>query len=244
MNTETRFEKLNGNGASILSGNGNGHLHELLELNDLIGDNHVATSVDTPLRPDAFDLPDALKIEAIEEKFRDIMEIIGLDLTDDSLRGTPRRVAKMFVKEIFYGLNPANKPDVSLFDNKFRYKEMLVERDVAVKSFCEHHFLPITGKAHVGYISSGKVIGLSKINRLVDYYSRRPQVQERLTVQIAEELQRVLNTSDVAVIIDAGHMCVSCRGINDDSSSTVTSFYGGRFGDPQVRDEFLRYAGL
>jgi len=244
MKIEMKPGKLNGSSGVKMNGNGNSHLRELLALDELIGDNHAATSVVTPLRPDAFEVSDDNKMKAIEGKFRDIMEIIGLDLTDDSLRGTPRRVAKMFVQEIFYGLNPANKPDISLFDNKFGYNEMLVERNVSVNSFCEHHFLPITGKAHVGYISGGKVIGLSKINRLVDYYSRRPQVQERLTVQIAEELKKVLKTEDVAVVIDAKHLCVSCRGINDENSSTVTSFYGGRFQDMKVREEFLRYAGL
>jgi GTP cyclohydrolase IA len=244
MNTELKTGKLNGSSGVKINGNGNGHLHKLLALDELIGDNHAATSAETPLKPDAFKMSDENKMIAIESKFRDIMDIIGLDLTDDSLNGTPRRVAKMFVQEIFYGLNPANKPDISLFDNKFGYNEMLVERDVSVNSFCEHHFLPITGKAHVGYISGGKVIGLSKINRLVDYYSRRPQVQERLTVQIAEELKMVLNTDDVAIVIDAKHLCVSCRGINDENSSTVTSWYGGKFRDMQVREEFLRYTGM
>jgi GTP cyclohydrolase IA len=244
MNIDTKSGKLNGSSGVKINGNGNGHLHELLGLDELIGDNHAATSAETPMRPDAFEVSDDKKIKAIEVKFRDIMEIIGLDLTDDSLRGTPRRVAKMFVQEIFYGLNPANKPDISLFDNKFGYNEMLVEREVSVNSFCEHHFLPITGKAHVGYFSGGKVIGLSKINRLVDYFSRRPQVQERLTVQVAEELKKVLHTEDVAVVIDAKHLCVSCRGINDENSSTVTSFYGGKFQDMKVREEFLRYTGM
>ncbi len=244
MNTEVKTGILNGSDGVKINGKGNGHIHELLALDELIGDNHAATSAETPLRPDAFKMSDDNKMTAIEGKFRDIMDIMGLDLTDDSLRGTPRRVAKMFVQEIFYGLNPANKPEISLFDNKFGYKEMLVERDVSVNSFCEHHFLPITGKAHVGYISGGKVIGLSKINRLVDYYSRRPQVQERLTVQIAEELKKVLKTEDVAIVIDAKHLCVSCRGINDENSSTITSFYGGRFQDMQVREEFLKYTRL
>ena len=216
----------------------NGKHHESL------GDNHVATSIDTPLREDAFILSDDQKIELIEEKFRDIMQIIGLDLNDDSLQGTPHRVAKMFVQEIFYGLNPSNKPRISVFDNKFKYGEMLLEKNINMNSFCEHHFLPIVGKAHVAYISSGEVIGLSKINRIVDYFARRPQVQERLTVQIAAELKKVLKTDDVAVVIDAKHMCVSCRGIQDESSTTVTAEYSGKFKEKETRDEFLKYLKL
>lgn len=211
------------------------------ELFDLIGDNHVATSVDTPMRLDAFDKTDEEKMTIIEGHFEQIMETMGLDLTDDSLRGTPHRVAKMFVKEIFNGLNPDNMPKISVFDNKFRYNEMLVEKDISLNSTCEHHFLPIIGKAHVAYISSGKVIGLSKINRIVDYFARRPQVQERLTVQIAEELKKVLDTDDVAVIIDAKHLCVSSRGIQDESSSTLTASYSGKFKEMATREEFLKY---
>ena len=193
------------------------------------------------MREDAFELSDEEKMAIIEDKFRDIMETMGLDLTDDSLRGTPHRVAKMFIKEVFYGLNPANKPKISVFENKFKYGEMLVEKNINMNSTCEHHFLPIVGKAHVAYISNGEVIGLSKINRIVDYYARRPQVQERLTVQIAAELREILKTDDVAVLIDAKHMCVSSRGIQDESSSTVTAEYSGKFKDKAVRDEFLRY---
>jgi len=209
-----------------------------------IGDLHLGTSVETPLRSDAFNLSDARKMTIIEDKFRDIMETMGLDLTDDSLQGTPHRVAKMFIKEIFYGLNPENKPKISVFDNKFKYGEMLVEKNINLNSTCEHHFLPIVGKAHVAYISNGEVIGLSKINRIVDYYARRPQVQERLTVQITNELKSVLKTEDVAVLIDAKHMCVSSRGIQDESSSTVTAEYSGRFKEEAVRSEFLRYLEL
>jgi GTP cyclohydrolase I len=208
---------------------------------DLVGDNHVGTSVDTPMRADAFDLSDEDKMGIIEGHFEKIMQTLGLDLTDDSLRGTPHRVAKMFVKEIFNGLNPRNMPKISVFDNKFKYDEMLVERDISLNSTCEHHFLPIIGKAHVAYVSSGKVIGLSKINRIVDHFARRPQVQERLTVQIAEELKKVLNTDDVAVVIDAKHLCVSSRGIQDESSSTVTASYSGKFKEEKAREEFLRY---
>jgi len=211
---------------------------------DSLGDNHVATSIETPLRPDAFIKSDEEKMAIIEDRFRDIMEVMGLDLTDDSLVGTPHRVAKMFVQEIFYGLNPENKPKVSVFDNKFKYGEMLVEKNINMNSFCEHHFLPIVGKAHVAYISSGEVIGLSKINRIVDYFARRPQVQERLTVQIANELKTVLKTDDVAVVIDAKHMCVSCRGIQDESSTTLTAEYSGKFKQKVVREEFLKYLSL
>ncbi|WP_080055198.1 GTP cyclohydrolase I FolE [Spirosoma aerolatum] len=216
----------------------NGHSHD--ELVDEIGDAHGAAAIDTPMRPDAFALDDDFKIDLIEEHFREIMNILGLDLTDDSLKGSPRRVAKMYVKEVFSGLNPANKPDVTLFDNKFRYNEMLVEKDITVQTYCEHHFVPIIGKAHVAYISSGKVIGLSKLNRIVEYFCKRPQVQERLTVQIADELKRVLKTDDVAVIIDAKHLCVSTRGVRDVNSSTVTSSYSGKFEDEATRQELLR----
>ncbi len=211
------------------------------ELFDLVGDNHVGTSVDTPMRPDAFDLSDKEKMDIIEGHFEEIMHTMGLDLNDDSLKGTPHRVAKMFVKEIFSGLNPENMPKISVFENKFNYDEMLVERNISLNSTCEHHFLPIVGKAHVAYISSGMVIGLSKINRIVDYYARRPQVQERLSVQIAEELKRVLNTDDVAVVIDAKHLCVSSRGIQDESSSTLTASYSGKFKEQHRREEFLKY---
>jgi GTP cyclohydrolase I len=217
---------------------------ELLEEFDLIGDEHISTSADTPLRPDAFEMPDTEKIKKIQAHFASIMDILGLDLTDDSLRGTPHRVAKMYVKEIFGGLNPENKPKVKLFDNKYKYGEMLVEKNITLFSHCEHHFVPIIGKAHVAYISSGKVIGLSKINRIVKYFSHRPQVQERLTMQIGIELQRMLQTDDVAVVIDAKHLCVSGRGIEDVSSSTLTSFYGGAFEADQKKNEFLKYLEL
>lgn len=208
---------------------------------DEIGDEHVGTSYDTPLKEDAFDMDDDLKMNLIEDKFRDIMEIMGLDLTDDSLNGTPKRVAKMYIKEIFSGLNPANKPKIALFENKYQYNEMLVEKDITFYSNCEHHFVPIMGKAHVAYISSGKVIGLSKINRIVDYYARRPQVQERLTVQIANELKTVLETDDVAVIIDAEHLCVSSRGVKDVNSSTVTAQFEGKFKEEGTKNELLTY---
>ncbi|MDX9880637.1 MAG: GTP cyclohydrolase I FolE [Prolixibacteraceae bacterium] len=228
--------KINGNTRISVKTDFNGH--------DMIGDNHIATSIETPLRDDAFVLSDEQKMTIIEEKFRDIMETMGLDLSDDSLNGTPQRVAKMFVKEIFYGLDPKNKPKISVFENKFKYGEMLVEKNISLNSTCEHHFLPITGKAHVAYVSSGEVVGLSKINRIVDYFARRPQVQERLTVQIANELKKILKTEDVAVLIDARHLCVSSRGIQDEGSSTVTAEYSGVFKDVQKRDEFLKYISI
>ncbi|KYG74109.1 MULTISPECIES: GTP cyclohydrolase I FolE [Roseivirga] len=206
-----------------------------------IGDEHVGTSYDTPMKADAFDMDDELKMNLIEDKFRDIMEIMGLDLTDDSLSGTPKRVAKMYIKEIFSGLNPANKPKVALFENKYKYNEMLVEKDITFYSNCEHHFVPIIGKAHVAYISTGNVIGLSKINRIVEYYAKRPQVQERLTVQIANELKEVMGTEDVAVVIDAEHLCVSSRGVKDVNSSTVTAQFHGKFKEEATRREFLGY---
>lgn len=215
----------------------------MVELEEM-GDQHVMTSIETPLRDDAFALDDETKMDLIEEKFRDIMDILGLDLTDDSLRGTPRRVAKMYVKEIFSGLHPDNKPDIKLFENKYQYNEMLVEKNITFFSNCEHHFVPIMGKAHVAYISNGQVIGLSKLNRIVDYFARRPQVQERLTVQIAKELKRVLQTEDVAVVIDAVHLCVSSRGVKDINSSTVTTHFSGKFAEDNTKQEFLKYIGL
>lgn len=219
-----------------------------IELSDILiddmGDNHVSTSIDTPLREDAFEKSDEEKIEIIQQHFKTIMETLGLDLTDDSLKGTPKRVAKMYVKEIFNGLNPANKPSVALFENKYQYNQMLVEKNISFYSNCEHHFVPIIGKAHVAYISSGKVIGLSKLNRLVEYFAKRPQVQERLTMQIGKELQKVLNTQDVAVVIDAKHLCVASRGVEDDTSSTVTAFYGGAFNTDEKKREFLQFLEL
>jgi GTP cyclohydrolase IA len=209
-----------------------------------IGDEHISTSADTPLREDAFEMDDELKMELIEKNFREIMHILGLDLTDDSLKGTPRRVAKMYVQEIFSGLNPKNKPKIALFENKYKYNEMLVEKDITFYSNCEHHFVPIFGKAHVAYISNGKVIGLSKINRVVQYFAKRPQVQERLTVQIAQALKEMLQTEDVAVLIDAKHLCVSSRGVNDVNSATVTAQYSGRFQEESVKAEFLKYLEL
>ncbi len=209
-----------------------------------MGNDHVSSAEDTPLREDAFVLDDAEKIERIKANVREIMLTLGLDLDDDSLSGTPNRVAKMFVKEIFGGLHPKRKPKSSTFKNKYKYGEMLVEKNITLYSTCEHHLLPIVGKAHVAYISNGTVVGLSKMNRIVDFYAKRPQVQERLNIQIVRELQKVLNTDDVACVIDAKHLCVNSRGIRDVESSTVTAEYGGKFKDETVRREFLEYINL
>jgi GTP cyclohydrolase I len=209
--------------------------------NEDIGDDHLYTGLETPMRPDAFKLSDTKKKQRIALLFEEIMEVMGLDLTDDSLKGTPERVAKMYIDEVFSGLNPANKPKIALFDNKYQYNQMLVEKNISFYSNCEHHFVPIIGKAHVAYISSGKVIGLSKLNRIVQYYAKRPQVQERLTNQIAEDLKQILGTEDVAVIIDAKHLCVSSRGIKDESSATVTSYYGGQFNTASKIAELQNY---
>lgn len=204
------------------------------------GDSHSMSTTETPLRGDAFEKSDSEKITAIQHHFQCIMHELGLDLEDDSLRGTPYRVAKMYVKEMFYGLNPANRPKISVFDNKYHYNKMLIESDITFNSACEHHFLPIIGKAHVAYISTGKVIGLSKINRIVEYYGRRPQVQERMSLQIFRELKAALDTESVIVVIEAEHMCVSTRGVNDKTSKTTTIEYGGAFDDLQVRNDFFR----
>lgn len=209
------------------------------EMSDIIGEEHIGTSIETPLRTDAFEINDDVKIELIQKHFREIMFLLGLDLRDDSLNGTPHRVAQMYVKEVFSGLNPANKPRIKLFNNKYQYNEMLIEKDITLYSYCEHHFVPIIGKAHVAYISKGKVIGLSKINRLVQYYAKRPQVQERLTNQIAEGLKDALQSEDVAVIVDAIHLCVSSRGVQDISSSTITANYSGAFQKAKRKEEFL-----
>ena len=208
---------------------------------DEIGDNHMFTTIETPLKEDAFLLSDEEKKEKISFHFKEIMEILGLDLTDDSLKGTPDRVAKMYVEEIFSGLKPENKPKVALFENKYQYNQMLVEKDITFYSNCEHHFVPIYGKVHVAYISNGTVIGLSKINRIVQYFAKRPQVQERLTMQIANELKSILNTEDIAVIVDAKHLCVSSRGIQDDTSATVTNYFGGAFEEQYKVDTLLKF---
>lgn len=214
------------------------------EIHDEIGDNHIGSCAKNPVRDDAFAITDDEKIEKIKKDVESILLTLGMDLTDDSMKGTPNRVAKMFVKEIFGGLNPAKKPKASTFDNNYKYGEMLVEKNITLYSTCEHHLLPIIGRAHVAYISNGTVIGLSKMNRIVEYYSKRPQVQERLTMQIVQELQRALGTQDVACVIDAKHLCVNSRGISDIESSTVTSEFGGKFKEPQARREFLDYIKL
>lgn len=248
--------QLNGNYHTILEKtrtNGNHHntagrraldTLDIEEHIDHLGDQHIMTGLATPMLPNAFDMSDEEKIRIIGAHFEKIMHTLGLDLRDDSLQGTPRRVAKMYVKEIFSGLNPKNRPKVSVFDNAYQYGQMLVEKNIKVKSTCEHHFLPILGKAHVAYYSGGQVIGLSKLNRFVDYFARRPQVQERMTRQIAEELKKILNTEDVAVVIEAVHHCVVCRGIEDEGSTTLTAEYSGKFKEAGVKDEFLRYLQL
>ncbi|AGW86317.1 GTP cyclohydrolase 1 [Blattabacterium sp. (Nauphoeta cinerea)] len=188
---------------------------------------------------------DENKIERIEKHFFQIMKILGLDMNDDSLRKTPKRVAKMFIQEIFSGLNSKNIPNFSIFENKYKYNQMLIEKNITVYSTCEHHFLPIVGKAHVGYISNGKVVGLSKINRIVNFYAKRPQVQERLTMQIVQSLQKMLETQDVACVIEAKHLCVNSRGIKDIDSSTVTTELIGAFKKNwEIRNEFLHYIGI
>ncbi|HUH45735.1 MAG TPA: GTP cyclohydrolase I FolE [Arenibacter sp.] len=216
----------------------------LNEHHDEIGDNHASAAEDTPLRKDAFELSDDEKIDRIRKNVKEIMLTLGLDLEDDSLRGTPNRVAKMFVTETFSGLHPKRKPKASTFENKYKYGEMLVEKNITLYSTCEHHLLPIVGKAHVAYISKGTVVGLSKMNRIVDYYAKRPQVQERLNIQIVREMQKVLGTEDVACVIDAKHLCVNSRGIRDIESSTVTAEYGGKFKEEAVRREFLEYINI
>jgi GTP cyclohydrolase I len=219
-------------------------INKLLSQFEEMGDSHVGSSKETPLREDAFVMDDQIKIELIAKHFKEIMHVLGLDLSDESLKGTPQRVAKMFINEHFKGLDPKNKPHPTLFDNNFGYSEMLVEKDISFYSTCEHHFVPIFGKAHVAYIASGKVIGLSKLNRIVDYYSKRPQVQERLTIQVAGELKEVLQTEHVAVVMDAKHLCVASRGIKDISSATVTASYHGKFNEMETRNEFLKYIGF
>jgi GTP cyclohydrolase I len=217
---------------------------KIQEMVDEIGDNHISTSAKTPLRSDAFDLSDSEKINLIEKNVAEILHTLGMDLTDDSLKGTPYRVAKMYVREIFSGLHPQTRPKLSTFDNNYKYGEMLVEKNITLYSTCEHHLLPIVGKAHVAYISKGKVIGLSKMNRIVDYFAKRPQVQERLTMQIVQALQEALGTDDVACVIDAKHLCVNSRGIHDVASSTVTAEYGGVFKKEENKREFLSYIQL
>lgn len=210
---------------------------------ETMGDNHISSSVETPILPNAFEKSDDEKIKNIEKYFAQIMTELGLDLSDDSLAGTPYRVAKMYVKEMFYGLNPKNRPKISTFANHYDYKKIIVEQNINIDSACEHHFLPITGYAHIGYIPTERVIGLSKINRLVDYYSHRPQVQERLSLQILQDLQNALDTEDVIVMINSKHLCVSTRGIKDKNSFTTTLEYGGCFENEKTRENFFKIIG-
>jgi GTP cyclohydrolase I len=218
---------------------GNGR-KETIKYDEII-DDHILTSIDTPLRKDAFKLDDELKIELIEKNFKEIMHILGMDLSDESLKDSPGRVAKMYVKEVFSGLNPDNKPQPTLFENKFKFNEFLIEKNITIYSYCEHHFVPIIGKAHIAYFPKNHVIGLSKLNRIAQYYAKRPQVQEGLTIQIANELKETLHTEDVAVIIDADHLCVASRGVNDVNSSTITSSYHGKFMNNDIRKEFISH---
>lgn len=217
----------------------NGHHPTAFHDSDDLGDLHMSGSMDTPMHEQAFDLTESEKVARISDHFAEIMEILGLDLSDDSLRGTPQRVAKMYVQEIFRGLNPANKPKATTFENKYQYRRLVIERNIPLQSTCEHHFQPIFGVVHIGYIPNDKVIGLSKLNRVADYYARRPQVQERLTVQIAEELKRILQTEDIAVYIDAKHMCVQARGVEHHGASTITAEYSGKFLNDLTKREFL-----
>ena len=228
MNTQTVVNKKNHRKL-------NGFSHED------IGDDHLYTGLQTPMKKDAFKLSDSEKKQRISLLFEEIMDVMGLDLTDDSLKGTPERVAKMYIDEIFSGLDPRNKPKMALFNNTYKYNQMLIEKDISFYSNCEHHFVPIIGKAHIAYISSGKVVGLSKLNRLVQYYAKRPQVQERLTNQIGNDLIQALETNDVAVIIEAKHLCVSSRGVKDDSSETVTMFYSGAFEEDAKIEQLQRH---
>ncbi len=218
---------------------------EIKNLNrDAMGDEHIGFSLETPIRKDAFELDDEIKIELIENHFKEIMLILGLDLSDDSLSGTPHRVAKMYVTEMFKGLNPTNAPIAKLFENKYNYNNILLERNISFHSVCEHHFVPIIGKAHVAYIPNENVVGLSKLNRIVRYFAQRPQVQERMTIQIANMLKEALHTNDVAVIIEADHMCVAMRGVQDVSSSTVTSQFSGKFLDTKTREEMMKMIAM
>jgi GTP cyclohydrolase I len=213
------------------------------ELGQKVHEHLVKMGVETPTIPNSYDRKD--KIEEIEGHFTYIMRILGLDLSDDSLIETPKRVAKMYVNEIFWGLDYDAFPKCTTVDNKMKYNEMVVERNVNVQSNCEHHFVIIDGLATVAYVPKDKVLGLSKINRIVEYFSKRPQIQERLTEQIFHTLQFILETQDVAVLIDAQHYCVKSRGVEDTGSSTVTVRLGGGFKtDPSARNEFLSIARM
>ncbi|GJM31414.1 MAG: GTP cyclohydrolase 1 [Saprospiraceae bacterium] len=204
---------------------------------DKVTQNGIEATIPKPMHQN--ELTEEEKIRQIQEHFTKIMQVLGLDINDSSLKETPHRIAKMYVKEIFSGLNPRNFPKITLFDNTYGYHEMLIEKDITLYSYCEHHFVPIIGKVHIGYFPQDKVIGLSKINRLVKFWASRPQVQEKLTMEIATSLKSVLNTEDVAVYIEADHLCVASRGIKDISSLTKTGYYGGKFKEPSIKQEFL-----
>lgn len=200
----------------------------------------VKQGVNTPTHAQFLNFSDEYKIGFITEYFTHIMDVLGLDITDDSLTDTPKRVAKMYVNEIFWGLKPENFPKCTVIENKMGYDEMVVEKDITLMSNCEHHFVTIDGKAHIAYIPKDKVLGLSKLNRIVEYFSRRPQVQERLVEQIYHALSFILDTPDVAVVIEGVHYCVKSRGVEDHSSSTVTAKLGGCFKtEPDCRAEFM-----
>jgi len=209
-----------------------------------MGEDHWMSTIETPLKKDAFELSDKHKIDQIAKHFRSIMDLLGLDLEDESLNGTPERVAKMYVNELFKGLNPESLSKISLFENNYQYNGMLVEKDIEIYSTCEHHFVPIIGKAHVAYMAKDKIIGLSKINRIVQHFSKRPQVQERLTIQIVNKLINALGTDDVACIIEAKHLCVNMRGVRDTKSSTITAQYSGAFHQHEIKEEFLKHVNL
>jgi len=213
------------------------------ELGLKVHEHLVKMGVETPIKETGQLIDRKGKIDVIESLFTDIMKTLGLDLTDDSLIETPKRVAKMYVNEIFWGLDYEAFPKCTTVDNKMRYNEMVCERNVNVQSNCEHHFVVIDGLATVAYVPKTRVLGLSKINRIVEYFSKRPQIQERLTEQVFHTLQYILETEDVAVLIDAKHYCVKSRGVEDTGSSTVTVRLGGGFkNDPAVRNEFYQIA--
>lgn len=202
----------------------NGHNNVLKDHN---GGSNSEVFIDNPLRPNAFSISDEGKIEQLTAKYGEIIDILGLDRNDDSLKDTPKRIAKMYINEIFSGLNPKNEPTIKLFRNNYKYDSPLVELNIPFISFCEHHFLPITGIANLAYIPKDYVIGLSKLHRLVKYYARRPQLQERLTQQVFSGLSKVLRTDDIGIAIKANHGCISCRGVDDQGSRTITSCFGG-----------------
>lgn len=199
-------------------------------------DNIISVTEEKPERK----LTNKEKIDAIAHHFSSIMKILDLDLNDDSLKDTPKRVAKMYVEEIFEGLDDSKIPNIKKFENSFDYKGIILEKNISLFSLCEHHFVPIIGKAHIGYFANKKIVGLSKLNRIVNFFSKKPQVQEKLTVQIVDFLKKELETEDVACIIDAQHLCVSMRGIKDVNSWTTTAEYSGKFLESNFKNEFLQ----